>query len=314
MKFNKMMTKFLSVLVMASMVGTSVQIPTFAEISGAGQAIIDGTKEGFVKDDSGSAESKDTVAAGDEDNKKEDAETAENEAGAASDSGAGENSQGEAKTSPSSVARNTSSSSSSNSYNNSLDTSKMLEPFSTENDSDQLWFDQSFSLFEYFGASKTFTATAANGNGNDIAWEVGDPKYVSISEPRVEGDKSTVDIKWDGETVEGIERTPFYAMLKSNPYEKITGTIYLSNGTAPAEGEQTEEIAAGSKTEFESEEVRKFVEEMYATGLTQDNSIYDLSSFGDANSSGPDYSKMSDEEILLCLKKIRHRKIQTVHL
>ena len=89
MKFNKMMTKFLSVLVMASMVGTSVQIPTFAEISGAGQAIIDGTKEGFVKDDSGSAESKDTVAAGDEDNKKEDAETAENEAGAASDSGAG---------------------------------------------------------------------------------------------------------------------------------------------------------------------------------------------------------------------------------
>ena len=50
--------------------------------------------------------------------------------------------------------------------------------------------------------------------------------------------KSTVDITWDKETVEDIERTPFYAMLKSNPYEKITGTIYLSNGQAPSEEEQ----------------------------------------------------------------------------
>ena len=53
--------------------------------------------------------------------------------------------------------------------------------------------------------------------------------------PRVEGDKSTVDITWDGETVESIERTPFYAMLRSNPAEKITGTLYLSNGQAPTE-------------------------------------------------------------------------------
>ena len=38
MKFNKAMTKFLSALIMASMVGTSVQIPTLAEITNAGQA------------------------------------------------------------------------------------------------------------------------------------------------------------------------------------------------------------------------------------------------------------------------------------
>lgn len=37
MKFNKAMTKFLSALIMASMVGTSVQIPTLAEITNAGQ-------------------------------------------------------------------------------------------------------------------------------------------------------------------------------------------------------------------------------------------------------------------------------------
>ena len=251
MKFNKMMTKILSALIMTSMVGTSVQIPTLAEISGAGQAIIEGTREGFAKDASGSAESEDTAAASDEGNKKEDAETAEKEAEAASNDNAQNNSQGEAKTSPSSAARNTSSSSSSsNSYNNSTDTSQVLEPFSTANDSDQLKFDQSFSLFEYYGAKKTFTATAMHGDGSDIMWEVGDPKFVSISEPRIDGDKSTVDITWDGETVETIARTPFYAMLKSNPYEKITGTIYLSNGSAPAEGEETNEIAAGSRTEF----------------------------------------------------------------
>ena len=172
----------------------------------------------------------------------------------------------------------------------------MLEPFSTANDSKELWFDNSFSLFSYYGAKQTFTATAANGDGNDIAWEV-DPNFLSVSEPRVEGDKSTVDITWDGETVESIDRTPFYAMLKSNPFEKITGTAYLSNGSAPSETDMND-IDPGSKTEFESEEVRKFVEEMYATGLTQDNSVYDLSSFGDTSSSTPDYSKMSDEDIL----------------
>ena len=296
MKFNKMMTKILSVLIMASMVGTSVQMPTLAQISDAGRAIVDNVKENTATDADGSTESDDTAAAGDEDNKNEEgAEAANENAEAASDNGAQNNSQGEANTSSSSAARNNSSSSSS--YNNSAETSQVLEPYSTENDSDQLWFDQSFSLFEYFGAKKTFTATAANGDGNDIVWEVGDPKYVSLSEPRVDGDKSTVDITWDGETVDSIERTPFYAMLKSNPYERITGTIYLSNGTAPQEGME-EEIEAGSKTEFESEEVRKFVEEMYASGLTQENSIYDLSSFGDTASSTPDYSTMTDEEIL----------------
>lgn len=49
-------------------------------------------------------------------------------------------------------------------------------------------------------------------------------------------------------------------MLKSNPYEKITGTIYLSNGQAPSEEEQQQD--AGSKKEFESEEVKNFVEDM----------------------------------------------------
>ncbi|MBQ8300663.1 MAG: hypothetical protein IJX57_01675, partial [Clostridia bacterium] len=168
-----------------------------------------------------------------------------------------------------------------------------------ENDSELLSLDQSFSLFEYFGASKTFTATAAHGDGSDIVWEVGDPKYVSVSEPIVDGDKSTVNITWDGETVESIERTPFYAMLASNPFEKVTGTIYLSNGSAPEEGELDTEIEAGSKTEFESEEIKKFVEEMYAEGLTQDNSIYDLSQLdGYVEDETPDYSQMSDEEIL----------------
>ena len=239
MKFNKMMTKILSVLIMASMVGTSVQMPTLAQISDAGHAIVDNAKGNTALDADGSTESEDADAADDEGNTTEEgAEAANENAEAASNSSAENNSQGEANTSSSSAAYNNSSSSSSNSYNDSSETSQVLEPFSTENDSDQLWFDQSFSLFEYFGAKKTFTATAANGDGNDIMWEVGDPKYVSLSEPRVDGDKSTVDITWDGETVDSIERTPFYAMLKSNPYEKITGTIYLSNGTAPEEGEE----------------------------------------------------------------------------
>ena len=35
MKFNKMMTKVLSALIMVSMVGTSVQVPTLAEVTNA---------------------------------------------------------------------------------------------------------------------------------------------------------------------------------------------------------------------------------------------------------------------------------------
>ncbi|MCI9086478.1 MAG: hypothetical protein HFE51_08695, partial [Clostridia bacterium] len=289
MKFNKAMTKFLSALIMASMVGTSVQIPTLAEITNAGQAIVDGVKDNNVKDTEGSTESKDTAAAGDEDNKESKDAEAEKEAAsnnAANNANAG-GSRGEGRTSSSSAYNSSSSSS---------DTTQVLQPFSTENDSKELWFDNAFSLLSYYGAKQTITATAANGDGNDIIWEV-EPKFVSLSEPRVEGDKSTVDITWDGETVESIERTPFYAMLRSNPAEKITGTLYLSNGQAPTETDTTE-INPGSKTEFESEEVRKFVEEMYATGLTQDNSVYDLSSFGDSSSSTPDYSTMSDEDIL----------------
>lgn len=43
MKFNKMMTKVLSALIMVSMVGTSVQVPTLAEVTNAGRAIVAGT-------------------------------------------------------------------------------------------------------------------------------------------------------------------------------------------------------------------------------------------------------------------------------
>ena len=173
----------------------------------------------------------------------------------------------------------------------------MLEPFSKDNDSDKLSFDKDFSLFSYFGQTQTFSAIAVNGDGSDIEWQV-EPKFFSISTPKVDGAKSTVDITWDKETVEDIERTPFYAMLKSNPYEKITGTIYLSNGQAPSEEEQQQD--AGSKKEFESEEVKNFVEDMYKTGLTQENSVYDLSLLGDTNNNtgATDFSNMSDEEIL----------------
>lgn len=310
MKFNKMMTKVLSALIMVSMVGTSVQVPTLAEVTNAGRAIVAGTVEDKAKDASGSTESNDTGAADDEDNKNQnDAENAENnEQAAASDSNAQNNtensSKGEANTSSNSSAKNNSSSSSSynnsnsssNTSNNSTSTSQVLEPFSKENDSDKLSFDKDFSLFSYFGQTQTFSATAVNGDGNDIEWQV-EPKFFSISTPKVDGAKSTVDITWDKETVEDIERAPFYAMLKSNPYEKITGTIYLSNGQAPSEEEQQE---AGSKKEFESEEVKNFVEDMYKSGLTQENSVYDLSLLGDNNSNTDttDFSNMSDEEIL----------------
>ena len=47
MKFNKMMTKVLSALIMVSMVGTSVQVPTLAEVTNAGRAIVAGTVENF---------------------------------------------------------------------------------------------------------------------------------------------------------------------------------------------------------------------------------------------------------------------------
>lgn len=88
MKFNKMMTKVLSALIMVSMVGTSVQVPTLAEVTNAGRAIVAGTVEDKAKDASGSTESKDAGAADDEDNKNQnDAENAENnEQAAASDS------------------------------------------------------------------------------------------------------------------------------------------------------------------------------------------------------------------------------------
>ena len=58
MKFNKMMTKVLSALIMVSMVGTSVQVPTLAEVTNAGRAIVAGTVEDKAKDASGSTESK----------------------------------------------------------------------------------------------------------------------------------------------------------------------------------------------------------------------------------------------------------------
>ncbi len=88
-------------------------------------------------------------------------------------------------------------------------------------------------------------------------------------------------------------------MLKSNPYEKITGTIYLSNGQAPSEEEQQQD--AGSKKEFESEEVKNFVEDMYKTGLTQEKTLYMIYLLlGDTNNNtgATDFSNMSDEEIL----------------
>ena len=135
MKFNKAMTKFLSALIMASMVGTSVQIPTLAEITNAGQAIVDGVKDNNVKDTEGSTESKDTAAAGDEDNKESKDAEAEKEAAsnnAANNANAG-GSRGEGRTSSSSAYNNSSSSSS--------DTTQVLQPFSTENDSKELWFD-----------------------------------------------------------------------------------------------------------------------------------------------------------------------------
>ena len=52
------------------MVGTSVQVPTLAEVTNAGRAIVAGTVEDKAKDASGSTESKDAGAADDEDNKK----------------------------------------------------------------------------------------------------------------------------------------------------------------------------------------------------------------------------------------------------
>lgn len=124
-----MMTKVLSALIMVSMVGTSVQVPTLAEVTNAGRAIVAGTVEDKAKDASGSTESKDAGAADDEDNKNQnDAENAENnEQAAASDSNAQNNtensSKGGANTSSVSGAKNNSSSSSS--YNNisSSDTS-----------------------------------------------------------------------------------------------------------------------------------------------------------------------------------------------
>ena len=47
MRFNKMMTKVLSALIMVSMVGTSVQVPTLAEVANAGRAIVAGSKRCF---------------------------------------------------------------------------------------------------------------------------------------------------------------------------------------------------------------------------------------------------------------------------
>lgn len=99
MKFNKMMTKVLSALIMVSMVGTSVQVPTLAEVTNAGRAIVAGTVEDKAKDASGSTESKDAGAADDEDNKNQnDAENAENnEQAAASDSNAQNNTENSSK-------------------------------------------------------------------------------------------------------------------------------------------------------------------------------------------------------------------------
>ena len=68
MKYGKIMTKILSVLVMASMIGTSVQMPTLAQIQTASQAIADNAVEmrDAASDGEGSAEPEDTVAADDE--------------------------------------------------------------------------------------------------------------------------------------------------------------------------------------------------------------------------------------------------------
>lgn len=68
--------------------------------------------------------------------------------------------------------------------------------------------------------------------------------------------------------------------------------------TSSVRGRQQQD--AGSKKEFESEEVKNFVEDMYKTGLTQENSVYDLSLLGDTNNNtgATDFSNMSDEEIL----------------
>lgn len=300
MKYNKMMTKLLSGLILVSMAGTSLQIPTYADIMTARQVMADSQKEDNAGKDKGSTKKK-FGAAGDDNFSLLGSEAEGKTNASGSDDGAEESNTpiGEERSSSlSSAAGKTSSkaNNSSKSSSNDTSTSQVLEPFSTEGDSSLISLDQSFSLYSYHGYASSFTATALNGDGNDIVWEVGNVKFLSLSEPMVDGAKSTVKITWDGENVETIERTPFYAKLKSNPEEKVTGTIYLSNGQKPEGDEQEQE--PGSRTEFESEEVRKFMEEMYAEGLTQDNSVYDLSSFGDGtNKNEIDYSKLTDEEI-----------------
>ena len=119
MKYKKAMTKALSILVMASMLGTSVQIPTYAELTDATKAILEDAGRATAPNAEGSAESgnaEDTVAVGDEDNKTEGADAANENAEAASNSGANENSQDAANTASSSNAYN-SSSSTANTYN-----------------------------------------------------------------------------------------------------------------------------------------------------------------------------------------------------
>ena len=148
--------------------------------------------------------------------------------------------------------------------------------------------------FTKVGDVVSVTATLADDVKDKVVWRVADPERLRIRTTSEEGNASTADIEWIGENDADQTTTNFYACLESNPEEFFEGTAMLFSSQTSndiSEQDDTKEL----KTEFESPEVEEFLKEMYAEGLSQENSDYDLSKLFD-DSTEKTYSSSANYE------------------
>ncbi|MBQ3471032.1 MAG: hypothetical protein IJH17_01475, partial [Clostridia bacterium] len=148
--------------------------------------------------------------------------------------------------------------------------------------------------FTKVGDVVSVTATTADDVKDKVVWRVADPERLRVRTSEQEGNASTAQIEWIGIGDADQTRTSFFAALESNPDEYTEGTAMLFGGneTSTDLSEQTENKEL--KTSFESPEVEEFLKQMYAEGLSQENSDYDLSKLFD-DSADKTYTPYTDE-------------------
>ena len=145
--------------------------------------------------------------------------------------------------------------------------------------------------FTKVGDIVSVTAKTTGMFGSGIRWSTSDSSVLNIKSTANSENSSTADIEWIG----GTGTASFFAALTDNPDEYAEGTAMLFDNSASLDGDgddtetETGETNEDSelKTEFESPEVEEFLRQMYADGLTQENSDYDLSKLMEGGSDKP---------------------------